>query len=90
MGEAAMEIDTEFAKGEGCDEDDNSPVEQVRLTVLTTDDPSLPVWTFRMWSIGLFSCALMAFLNQFFAYRTEPLIITQITVQVLVSDSKSL
>jgi len=64
------------------DEEEASPIEEVRLTVPTTDDPSLPVWTFRMWSIGLFSCALMSFLNQFFAYRTEPLVVTQITVQV--------
>ncbi|KAL1831834.1 hypothetical protein ACET3Z_001485 [Daucus carota] len=64
------------------DEDDVSPVEEVRLTVLNTDDPSLPVWTFRMWFLGLLSCCLLSFLNQFFAYRTEPLVITQITVQV--------
>lgn len=54
----------------------------MRLTVPSGDDASLPVWTFRMWSIGLVSCALMSFLNQFFSYRTEPLIVTQITVQV--------
>ncbi|GLU16046.1 hypothetical protein SLE2022_324960 [Rubroshorea leprosula] len=64
------------------DGDELSPVEQVRLTVPNTDDPSLPVWTFRMWFLGLFSCALLSFLNQFFAYRAEPLIITQIPVQV--------
>ncbi|XP_010520694.1 PREDICTED: oligopeptide transporter 4 [Tarenaya hassleriana] len=64
------------------DDDDVSPVEQVRLTVTNTDDPTQPVWTFRMWFLGLLSCALLSFLNQFFAYRTEPLIITQITVQV--------
>ncbi|KAL5537728.1 hypothetical protein UlMin_043928 [Ulmus minor] len=64
------------------DPDDISPIEQVRLTVTNTDDPTLPVWTFRMWFLGLFSCALLSFLNQFFAYRTEPLVITQITVQV--------
>ncbi|KAI4367521.1 hypothetical protein MLD38_023251 [Melastoma candidum] len=63
-------------------DDDVSPIEEVRLTVTNTDDPSLPVWTFRMWFLGLLSCALLSFLNQFFAYRTEPLIITQITVQV--------
>jgi hypothetical protein len=62
--------------------EESSPIEEVRLTVPSTDDPDLPVWTFRMWSIGLVSCALMSFLNQFFAYRTEPLIVTQITVQV--------
>ena len=64
------------------DDEETSPIEEVRLTVPTTDDPSLPVWTFRMWSIGLFSCALMSFLNQFFSYRTEPLVVTGITVQV--------
>ncbi|KAL6213748.1 hypothetical protein ACLB2K_013192 [Fragaria x ananassa] len=63
-------------------DDDVSPVEQVRLTVTNEDDPTLPVWTFRMWFLGLLSCALLSFLNQFFSYRTEPLIITQITVQV--------
>jgi OPT family oligopeptide transporter len=66
----------------GGEEEESSPVEEVRLTVPSTDDPSLPVWTFRMWSIGLLSCALLSFLNQFFSYRSEPLIVTQITVQV--------
>ena len=65
------------------DEDEEvSPIEEVRLTVSNTDDPTQPVWTFRMWFLGLVSCSLLSFLNQFFAYRTEPLIITQITVQV--------
>ncbi|XP_062029741.1 oligopeptide transporter 2-like [Rosa rugosa] len=65
------------------DEDDElSPIEEVRLTVSNEDDPTLPVWTFRMWSIGLFSCALLSFLNTFFSYRTEPLVISVISVQV--------
>ncbi|KAJ0024356.1 hypothetical protein Pint_08533 [Pistacia integerrima] len=59
-----------------------SPVEEVGLTVPVTDDPTLPVWTFRMWFLGLLSCAVLSFLNQFFSYRKEPLVITQITVQV--------
>ncbi|XP_048134738.1 oligopeptide transporter 4-like [Rhodamnia argentea] len=70
------------ANNVGDAEDDLSPIEEVRLTVTNTDDPTLPVWTFRMWFLGVLSCALLSFLNQFFAYRTEPLIITQITVQV--------
>ncbi|KAG5548347.1 hypothetical protein RHGRI_013893 [Rhododendron griersonianum] len=64
------------------DDDDVSPIEQVRLTVANTDDPTLPVWTFRMWLLGVLSCCLLSFLNQFFSYRTEPLIITQISVQI--------
>ncbi|KAM0935382.1 putative oligopeptide transporter, OPT superfamily [Dioscorea sansibarensis] len=63
-------------------EDEISPIEEVRLTVTNTDDPTLPVWTFRMWFLGILCCSLLSFLNQFFAYRTNPLIITQITVQV--------
>ncbi|XP_073111639.1 oligopeptide transporter 4 [Elaeis guineensis] len=68
--------------GRGVEDEEDSPIEQVRLTVLTTDDPTLPVWTFRMWFIGILACSLMSFLNQFFSYRTEPLIIGQITIQV--------
>ncbi|CAK9136949.1 unnamed protein product [Ilex paraguariensis] len=73
-----------FAIDKNNDDDDESPIEEVRLTVTNTDDPNLPVWTFRMWFLGLLSCGLLSFLNQFFSYRTEPLIITQITVQVAV------
>lgn len=64
------------------EEDELSPIEEVRLTVPTTDDPELPVWTFRMWVLGIFSCVLLSFLNQFFSYRKEPLVISQITVIV--------
>ncbi|KAK4722565.1 hypothetical protein R3W88_012798 [Solanum pinnatisectum] len=65
------------------EEDVESPIEQVRLTVSNDDDPSLPVWTFRMWFLGrLLSCALLSFLNTFFSYRAEPLVISMITVQV--------
>ncbi|KAJ0751598.1 putative oligopeptide transporter, OPT superfamily [Helianthus annuus] len=64
------------------EEDEESPIEQVRLTVPTTDDPSQSVWTFRMWVLGLVSCVMLSFLNQFFSYRSSPLVITQITVQV--------
>ncbi|OMO57515.1 Oligopeptide transporter OPT superfamily [Corchorus olitorius] len=82
--EAAPKLEDEKLKQEA-DEDDESelsPIEEVRLTVPNTDDSSLPVWTFRMWFLGLFSCALLSFLNQFFGYRSEPLTVTQITVQV--------
>ncbi|KAH6785023.1 oligopeptide transporter 4 [Perilla frutescens var. hirtella] len=35
-----------------------------------------------MWVLGLISCVLLSFLNQFFSYRRSPLVITQITVVV--------
>ncbi|KAL9238500.1 hypothetical protein vseg_012913 [Gypsophila vaccaria] len=75
------ELDLEKPKPD-IDDDEISPIEEVRLTVTNTDDTTLPIWTFRMWFLGILSCGLLSFLNQFFSYRTEPLIITQITVQV--------
>lgn len=54
------------------------------LTVPVTDDPTIPVLTFRMWVLGTASCALLSFLNQFFWYRTEPLSITSISAQIAV------
>lgn len=64
------------------DPEEESPIEEVRCTVSNDDDPSLPVWTFRMWFLGLFSCALLAFLNTFFSYRKQPLVISMISAQV--------
>ncbi|KAK4430338.1 Oligopeptide transporter 7 [Sesamum alatum] len=66
------------------EEEENSPVEQVALTVPPTDDPSLPVVTFRMWALGAASCVMLSFLNQFFWYRREPLSITAISAQIAV------
>ncbi|OIT30173.1 oligopeptide transporter 2 [Nicotiana attenuata] len=63
-------------------EDEQSCVEEVRLTVPTDDDPSVPVWTFRMWFLGIISCALLSFINIFFSYRQNPLVISMITAQV--------
>ncbi|KAL8490358.1 hypothetical protein ACS0TY_025548 [Phlomoides rotata] len=57
-------------------------VEEVRLTVPNDDDPTLPVWTFRMWFLGILSCVLLSFINTFFGYRTEPLVVTMVSVQV--------
>ncbi|KAJ0041412.1 hypothetical protein Pint_28459 [Pistacia integerrima] len=37
---------------------ENSPIEQVALTVPTTDDPSLPTFTFRTLILGTLSCVL--------------------------------
>eukprot|EP00253_Pinus_taeda_P015850 PITA_15850 len=66
------------------DSDDQSPIEQVALTVPTTDDPTIPVLTFRMWVLGILSCVLLSFLNQFFWYRTEPFTISAIAAQIAV------
>ncbi|KAG0328110.1 hypothetical protein BG000_000645 [Podila horticola] len=50
-------------------EDDNSPIEEVRVTISNTDDPSIPCNTFRMWFLGLFFTAIVSFVNQFFYLR---------------------
>lgn len=74
--------DDKTKNSEITDDDDVSPIEHVRLTVSNEDDITLPVWTFRMWTMGLASCIILSFLNTFFYYRTEPLVISMIAVQV--------
>jgi len=37
-----------------------------------------------MWVLGLTSCVLLAFLNQFFAYRDFPVSITSVSAQIAV------
>ncbi|KAM5582671.1 oligopeptide transporter 1-like [Rosa sericea] len=66
------------------DEFNDSPIEQVRLTVPITDDPSVPALTFRTWVLGLLSCCTLAFLNQFFGYRQNQLYISSVSAQILV------
>ncbi|KAL6956822.1 OPT superfamily [Sarracenia purpurea var. burkii] len=66
------------------EEEENSPIEQVALTVPVADDPTLPVVTFRMWTLGILACVVLSFLNQFFWYRREPLSITSISAQISV------
>ncbi|MCL7051556.1 hypothetical protein MKW94_017070, partial [Papaver nudicaule] len=81
--DTSIELEEELIKKNSVvEEEEISPIEEVRLTVSNTDDPTLPIWTFRMWLLGLLSCVALSFINQFFAYRTEPLIITQITMQI--------
>ncbi|XP_010939248.1 oligopeptide transporter 3 [Elaeis guineensis] len=60
------------------------PVEEVALVVPETDDMSLPVMTFRAWFLGITSCTVLIFLNTFFTYRTQPLTISAILMQISV------
>ncbi|KAL7088462.1 hypothetical protein ACP275_13G128600 [Erythranthe tilingii] len=66
------------------EEVNDSPIEEVRLTVPITDDRTLPCLTFRTWILGIISCAALAFLNQFFGYRQNALSITSVSAQILV------
>ncbi|KAM7270793.1 hypothetical protein ACFE04_030007 [Oxalis oulophora] len=72
------------AKNSDTEEVNDHPIEQVRLTVPITDDPTLPCLTFRTWLLGTISCALLAFCNQFFAYRQNQLFISSVSAQILV------
>lgn len=69
---------------EGNNKDEVCCVKQVDLTVPKTDDPSIPCVTFRMWVLGVLSCVILSFVNQFFWYRTQPLMITAISAQIAV------
>ncbi|KAK7845772.1 oligopeptide transporter 7 [Quercus suber] len=60
------EIHQSRASPENPSDIENSPVEQVALTVPITDDSSLPSFTFRTWILGSLACVLLSFLNQFF------------------------
>ncbi|CAL5390242.1 unnamed protein product [Camellia sinensis] len=73
-------------KEEAEEEEDanDNPIEEVRLTVPITDDPSQPVLTFRTWILGLSSCVLLAFVNKFFRYRENQLYISSVSAQILM------
>lgn len=66
------------------EEHERCPVEEVALVVPETDDPTLPVLTFRAWFLGMVSCVLLIFLNTFFIFRTQPLTISAILMQIAV------
>ncbi|GJJ78726.1 hypothetical protein EMPS_11085 [Entomortierella parvispora] len=65
------------------DEENNSPIPEVAAVVSITDDPSLPTLTFRYWVMAiLFSC-LLSFFNQFFWFRTNPMSISALVIQLV-------
>lgn len=67
----------------GEEEENDNPIEEVRLTVPITDDPSEAALTFRTWFLGLLSCCLLAFVNQFFGYRQNQLYISSVSAQIV-------
>jgi len=64
------------------DYDDDSPYAEVRCSVANTDDPSMPVNTFRMWFLGLFYTILISGLNQIFSMRYPTVGIAGIVAQL--------
>ncbi|KAF8263738.1 OPT oligopeptide transporter protein-domain-containing protein [Lactarius quietus] len=60
-----------------------SPYPEVRSAVANTDDPTMPVSTFRAWVIGVLWAILIPGVNQFFFFRYPSVTITQIVPQLL-------
>ncbi|CAL5411778.1 unnamed protein product [Camellia sinensis] len=77
-------LDSDTLTAEISDEENDCPIEEVRLTVPITDDPTLPCLTFRTWFLGIISCSILAFLNQFFGYRQNPLYVSSVSAQIAV------
>lgn len=64
-------------------ENEQSPYEEVAANVSNKDDPTMSVLTFRSWFLGLAFTCLLSFVNQFFWYRTSPLVIGVLVAQLL-------
>ncbi|XP_065862709.1 oligopeptide transporter 1-like [Euphorbia lathyris] len=69
--------------GEDAEEINDNPIEQVRMTVPITDDPTETALTFRTWVLGLLSCVILAFVNQFFMYRSNQLSVSSVSAQIV-------
>ncbi|KAF9388683.1 hypothetical protein CPB97_000628 [Podila verticillata] len=65
------------------EEEDDSPIEEVRVSVPNTDDPTMPYNTFRMWFLGLFWTCIISFVNQFFYLRQTQISIGYSVVALL-------
>ncbi|XVE80589.1 hypothetical protein DITRI_Ditri14bG0151800 [Diplodiscus trichospermus] len=83
-GRISQPVQSAIVEDENGMEMDDNPIEEVRLTVPITDDPTEPALTIRTWVLGLISCCILSFVNQFFAYRQNQLSISSISAQILV------
>ncbi|EJF60906.1 OPT oligopeptide transporter [Dichomitus squalens LYAD-421 SS1] len=63
--------------------EDDSPYPEVRSAVANTDDPDMPVNTFRAWFIGLIWSIILPGMNQFFFFRYPSVTVTSIVAQLL-------
>jgi OPT family small oligopeptide transporter len=74
---------TGHLKNEGAiDYEDDSPYAEVRCAVANTDDPSMPINTFRMWFLGLLYTIVISGLNQFFVMRYPSVGVAGIVAQL--------
>ena len=59
--QSEYQTDPEKSNGGGANgaSEERCPIEEVALVVPETDDPSIPVMTFRAWFLGITSCTLL-------------------------------
>jgi hypothetical protein len=62
---------------------DESPYEEVAANVSNQDNRTLPCLTFRSCILGLLFTCILAFVNQFFTFRTIPIFLSMIVAQLL-------
>lgn len=79
-----MKFSSNFAFTKTDEMTKNSPIEQVRLTVPITDDPTLPTLTFRSLVLGLTACVILNIVDQIFGYRQVIMAIPRTCVQVIL------
>ncbi|KAI5123225.1 hypothetical protein M0805_001314 [Coniferiporia weirii] len=72
-----------FRSSDTFEYEDESPYAEVRAAVANTDDPTMPVNTFRMWFIGILFTILISALNQFFSMRYPSVYISGLVAQLL-------
>ncbi|ORX34223.1 OPT oligopeptide transporter protein-domain-containing protein [Kockovaella imperatae] len=62
---------------------ENSPYSEVRAVVDNFDEPELPVFTFRTWTLGIGYVVIGSFINQLFELRQPAIYITSEVAQLL-------
>ncbi|KAF9117802.1 hypothetical protein BGX30_005053, partial [Mortierella sp. GBA39] len=65
------------------DEEENSPIPEVAAIVSNKDEPDLPVMTFRYWVMSVLFCCLLSFFNQFFWFRSKPMTLSTLVIQLI-------
>lgn len=65
--------------------EDDSPYPEVRSAVANTDDPDMPVNTFRAWFIGVLWAVIIPGMNQFFFFRYPSVTVSGVRSSVLTS-----
>ncbi|KAG0227022.1 OPT family small oligopeptide transporter [Mortierella sp. GBAus27b] len=65
------------------EEEENSPIPEVAAIVSNRDDPTLPVMTFRYYVMAVIFSIILSFFNQFFWFRTSPMTISTLVIQLL-------